>query len=163
MSRAAYLIASIVLCAASLSAADHYQFHINVTDGRTGLMANPKFKELKISPEQLEHARNDKVIVLDRTEGAHWNWLMLSVLDKDPGVEYRINDRGVAGTPESADIGLTAGKNGNFSIRCLRDSCSIGVTTSGEHEAIVMLKKGESRDLPLDSDLNLAFQNAKMN
>jgi len=42
-----------------------YTFHIKVTDARTALLANPHFDELKLSPEQLERAAHDRVMLLD--------------------------------------------------------------------------------------------------
>ena len=55
-----------------------YTFHIKVTDARTALLANPHLDELKLSPEQLERAAHDRVMMLDHSSGAHWIWLMMS-------------------------------------------------------------------------------------
>src|ERR1051326_49975 len=55
-----------------------YSFHIQVTDARTALLANPHFDELKLTPAQLERAAHDRVMMLDHTTGTHWIWLMMS-------------------------------------------------------------------------------------
>ena len=71
-----------------------YTFHIKVTDARTALLANPHFDELKLSPEQLERAAHDRVMMLDHTSGAHWIWLIMSWPEDKPVVErtYPLSD-----------------------------------------------------------------------
>src|SRR5690349_4623669 len=103
MRRVMMVVATALLVTASASAADGYSFHIRVTDGRTGLLANPDFDKLSISAEQLEKAADSRVVVLDATKDTHWRWLMLSWFDGDPAKEQSIDDRGVA-RAEQADF-----------------------------------------------------------
>ncbi|HEY6140140.1 MAG TPA: hypothetical protein VI670_20500 [Thermoanaerobaculia bacterium] len=119
-----------------------YTFHVRVTDARTALLANPHFEELKLTKEQLERAAHDRVMLFDRTTGSHFTWLMMSWPEDKPAVEQTLND-GAPGTP---DVGLTPKSEKTLSIRCLREECRIGKVT---------LKKGESTEVPFDSDVRV--------
>jgi hypothetical protein len=120
-----------------------YSFHIQVTDARTALLANPHFDELKLTPAQLERAAHDRVMMLDHTTGTHWIWLMMSWPEDKPTVEQTLGD----GAPHKApDIGLTPKSDDTLSIRCLQEQCRIGT---------VMVKKSESTDVPFDSDVTV--------
>src|SRR5262245_19804780 len=77
-------------------AGDGYRFHLKVTDGRSGLLANPHFDELEISQEHLDRAVKDRVLVFDHAAGAHWIWYMVSWLEDRPTIENGINSRGGA-------------------------------------------------------------------
>ena len=116
-----------------------YTFHVQVTDARTALYANPQFEELKLSQEQLERAAHDRVMLLDHTTGAHFVWLMMSW---KPDVEQTLND----GAPGAPDVGLTPKSETTLSIRCLREECRVGK---------VMLKNGEATEVPFDSDVRV--------
>ena len=124
-----------------------YTFHIKVTDARTALLANPHFDELKLSPEQLERAAHDRVMLLDHASGAHWIWLMMSWPEDKPVVEHTLND----GAPGKPDIGLTPKSETEVTIRCLREQCRIGKVT---------LKNGQSTDVPFDSDVSVTIQSS---
>ena len=120
-----------------------YSFHIQVTDARTALLANPHFDELKLTPAQLERAAHDRVMMLDHTTGTHWIWLMMSWPEDKPTVEQTLGD----GAPHKApDIGLTPKSETTLSIRCLREECRVGKVT---------LKKGEATEVPFDSDVRV--------
>ena len=156
MSRTVLFLLVAVLIAVPAFAAAGYSFDIRVTDGRTALLSNPDYAKLGISPEQLERAAKERVVVLDGAKDAHWRWLMLSWFDADPVVEQTINDRG-AGQADP-DFALASGSAGHFRLRCLRDECAIALT-HGEQESTVTLKRKElSPDLPLDSRLALTFR-----
>jgi hypothetical protein len=124
-----------------------YTFHIKVTDGRTALLANPRFDELKLSPEQLDRAAYDRVMLLDHASGAHWIWLMMSWPEDRPVVEQTLND----GAPGKPDIGLTPKSETEVTIRCLQEQCRIGKVT---------LKNGQSTDVPFDSDVSVTIQSS---
>ena len=124
-----------------------YTFHIKVTDARTALLANPHFDELKLSPEQLERAAHDRVMMLDHTCGAHWIWLIMSWPEDKPVVERTLND----GAPGKPDIGLTPKSETEVTIRCLQEQCRIGKVT---------LKNGQSTDVPFDSDVSVTIQSS---
>jgi hypothetical protein len=125
-----------------------YTFHIKVTDARTALLANPYFGELKLSPEQLERAAHDRVMMLDHASGTHWIWLMMGWPEDKPSVEYKLND----GAPGEPDIGLTPKSETEVAIRCLQEQCRIGKVT---------LKNGQSTDVPFDSDVSVTIQGTK--
>lgn len=151
-----FILSALLLLTSTANAADRYAFHIRVTDGRSALLANPDYQQLAISPEQLERAAQDRVVVLDGASGTHWRWIMLSWFADDPKVEQGINDRGGA-KPEEADLALLSGKAGHFRVRCLREACRIEVTAADGKPVGAGLKRGEvSGDLPLDS--RLAFR-----
>ena len=159
MNRHLYTILVAVLLAVPALAGDGYSFNIQVTDGRTGLHANPDFATMDITPEQLERAAGDRVVVFDKTTGPHWRWMMLSWFDNDRTVEQRINDRGVARTVESADFGISAGRNGHFRLRCMRDECAVTVTGADEKPGTLTLKRDDlSPDLPLPARVSLTFR-----
>ena len=120
-----------------------YTFHIKLTDGRTALLANPHFDELKMPAEQLQRAAHDRVMLLDHTTGAHWIWIMMSWPEDRPTVEHRLGD----GTGRE-DIGLTPKSAETLAIRCLQEQCRIGKTT---------LKNGASTEVPFDSDVSVAI------
>ena len=151
----------MLFVAAAALGADGYKFHIRVTDGRTGLLANPQFSELKLAPGVLDHAAGDRVIVLDRTTGTHWTWLMLSWPRDRPAVEYTINATGSARPGAEGDISLRPNDDGTIRTRCLRGECVIRVTTSNMLRFSVTLKKGETKDLPLDSDFDVSLSSAR--
>src|SRR5947207_10563034 len=93
-----------------------FTFHLTVTDAKTALLANPSFEQLHMPAVQLERAANDRVVMLDRTTGAHWVWLMFSWR---PGKEQLFNTRGSGNRDEDSDVGITANENGTIRIRCL--------------------------------------------
>lgn len=133
--------------------ADGYKFHVNVTDGRTGLLANPDFEKLKLTEEQLDRAAKERVMVFDHTTGTHWIWLMMSWPEDRPTVELGINDRGGGAPGKNADIGLTPLDGGMIRLRCYREQCAIRVGL----RPTVTLQNEESRDFPLDSDFDITF------
>src|SRR4051794_34176425 len=120
--RTSVLIAALVV---------HYTFHLRLTDGRTGLMANPRFAELNVSEAQLERAEQDRVMLLDRTTGTSWKWLMLSWIEKDPRPEQVVD----------ADLGLTAGTDKRVKVRCLQTRCEILAMTANGRESRAALQK----------------------
>ncbi len=138
----------MLLLAFPALAEDAYKFHLTKTDGRTGLLANPRFSELRMSQEQLDRAAKDQVMVLDHTTGAHWVWLMLSW---KVDVEQAINDRGSGIPGKDADLSLTPLQNGKVRVRCYREQCRVHASKN------VTLKKGESKDFSVDSDFEIAF------
>jgi hypothetical protein len=150
-------VAMSALFASAAIAQDGYKFHIRVTDARTGLLANPRFAELKMPAEQLERAVLDRVMVLDHATGTHWVWLMLSWPEGKPTAEQGINAAGSATPGKNADLGLTPKAGGTISMRCFRQECRIRTTTTDKREATVLLKSGQSADFPLDSDINVVF------
>jgi hypothetical protein len=157
MQKIVLTLAALVLLASPAIAEDGYSFHIAVTDGRTGLEANPRFADLKMSEQQLESASHDRVLVLDHTEDAHWNWLMLSWPEGKSNVEHGINSRGTASVEKDADVGLTPGEKGSVIARCIREFCRIHATSPNPKETIAELTKGTSVAIPFDSDVEIAF------
>ena len=121
-----------------------YTFHIQLTDARTALYANPYFAQLKLTDEQLEKASHDRVMMLDHSTGGHWVWLMVSW---KPDVEMGINARGgTSPSPEDADLGLTPKEDDTLHVRCLAQECRVGETT---------LKNGEAVDVDPDVDVKI--------
>jgi hypothetical protein len=150
-------LAAILSLSMALSAvaADRYTFHMNVTDARTALLANPQRDQLKLSPKQLERAAKDRVLLLSNATGAHWTWLMLSRLENKPDAENLINDRGTAKSTD-ADLGLIPTIHGTAKLRCYRESCLIRTTIEGRVSSI-LLGQDESAEIPLDSDIEISF------
>lgn len=158
MRRLALALLFAAMFTSSAVAADQYEFQVRLTDGKSALLANPDYATLGISPEQLERAANDRVVMLDRTSGTRWRWLMLSWLEEKPDVEQTIATRGAA-PRESADLALSAGARGHFRVRCLREECSVRVTPADGDAQSVTLKRGEqSGDLPSGSRVALSFR-----
>lgn len=147
---AAVLLAATI--AASATAETTIAFHVRLTDGRTALLANPSFAELKLSDEQLQRAANDRVLLLDHTSGTRWTWLMLSWL-KDKNVEHRLDTAGVAPAGKDGDVGLTPIDEHTVRVRCLREQCELTVGS----EKSTTLKNGQSKTVAWDSDLRVAF------
>ncbi|HEY0371054.1 MAG TPA: hypothetical protein VGD79_03590 [Thermoanaerobaculia bacterium] len=139
-----------ILLAALLS------FHVTLTDGRTALQANPKFDELKLSEAQLQDAAKGRVLMLDRTSGAKWNWLVLSWLDNKPAPEHGLNESGVGVVGKTADVSLTPIDDQTFAVRCLHDDCAVTSSRDGKAEKAA-LKRGESQQVPFDSDVRVTF------
>lgn len=156
MRKAVLYFSLLLVLATSAAAADGYAFHVRMTDGRSGLLANPDFEKLNLSEEQLERAAKDRVFVLENATGTRWRWLMLSWFD-NPEIEQAIDDRGT-NSPALADFALLAGSAGHFRIRCLRDVCGMQ-TTHGGRTVTLHLKRGElSPDLKFETGLAFDFQ-----
>lgn len=134
-----------------------YKFHLRVTDARTALLVNPKFSDLKMPAEQLDRAAKDRVLLLDHGAGGHWTWLMLSWPENKPAVEQGINARGSAAPGHGADIGLTPQNDGTIRARCYRETCHIRAVTPDRKETTAILKNGESKEVPIESDFDLSF------
>ena len=141
------LLAAAVLFALPLAASEGYSFHLKITDGRTGLLANPDFEKLHMTAQQLEHAAHDRVMLFDQASGTHWRWMMLTWPDKP--LEQGINSHGAAKVGGGADVAFSPAAGGNIHLRCLRTRCHAGGAT---------LAKGESKDFPADSDFKLTFE-----
>ena len=158
MHRSIVFLVVAVLFTAPVLAAGGYTFDVRVTDGRSGLLANPDFANMAITAEQFERAAGSRVVVFEKTTGTHWRWLMLSWFDNDRTIEQRINERGSA-PPEKADFAIGAGRTGHFRLRCLRDECGVTVTDAGEYPGTLTLKRGDvSPDLPLPARVSLSFR-----
>lgn len=155
-----FLVAPALLFALTAAAEDAYQFRLRLTDGRTGLMANPQFEKMQMPADQLERAAQSRVLVLDRVSGAHWVWLMLSAAEHP--VEQRINATGGGGLKESeADLGLTAQADGTVAVRCIRQRCDIRITRDDVELRSVSMTLGEIEDLPLDAHYDIVFRDTK--
>lgn len=154
MHRLAAVIA-VSLLAVPLFAADAYRFHIKVTDGETGLRANPQFAELHMTEAQVSKAADDRVLLFDHVDGAHWNWLMVSWLYDGPPPSYGINEHGAARS--SADVTITPLDYKKFRLRCERERCGVGTTSPDGREVETKLERGETTDLRFDSDVALSF------
>jgi len=131
-------------------------FHVTLTDGRTALQANPNFEQLKMSEEQLQDAAKGRVLMLDRTSGAKWNWLMLSWLDKKPAPEHGLNESGVGVVGKTADVSLTPIDANTFAVRCLHDKCEVTSSRHGKAEKVT-LKNGQTQTVRFDSDVRVVF------
>jgi hypothetical protein len=150
--------AVVALIALPLFAAEGYSFHIKVTDAKTALLANPKQNEPnapQMSPDFLERAAKNRVLLLDHTKGTEWSWLMLGWPKTQPTAEQFINVHGSA-KADSGDIGMTPDPNGKMRLHCMRAECQIQVTVSGKQTSVT-LKKDQSRALPLDADYDVTF------
>lgn len=152
MRNAAAAVLLAIAVAASASAETTIAFHVRLTDGRTALLANPSFAELKLSEEQLERAATDRVLLLDQTSGTRWTWLILSWLE-DKNVEHGLDTAGVAVVGKGADVSLTPLDDDTVSVRCLHERCEL--TVAGEK--IATLKNGQSQKVAWDSDVRVAF------
>lgn len=152
---AAVLLVSFV--ALPLLAADAYRFHVKVTDGRTGLQANPNFANLHMTDAQLDKAEDDRVILFDHVEGAKWNWLMVSWLYEGAAPEYAINDHGTARSAAAADFTLTPIDYRKARFRCAREQCRLSTTSNDGREVATQLRRGETKDIAFDTDLSVAF------
>ena len=158
MRRSIVFLVVAVLFTAPAQAAGGYTFDVRVTDGRSGLLANPDFADMAITAEQFDRAAGSRVVVFDKTTGTHWRWLMLSWFDNDPSIEQRVNDRGAA-PPEKADFAFSAGRAGHVRLRCLRDECAFTVTRPDERDSVFTVKRGnQSPDLALPARVSLAFR-----
>jgi hypothetical protein len=155
--------AGTLLLASSAIAADHYKFHLKITDPQTGLRATPDLAMSVMPAAKL--VAEDQVIVLDGTTGTHWKWLMLSWPEKGKKAEQGINDRGSG--QKDADIVFAPGTDALVKVRCLRDECQITTTVADAPPATTVtlstftLKRGESKDLPPDADVDITFVNYK--
>jgi hypothetical protein len=128
-----------------------YSFHLRVTDGRTGLLSNPKGAP---PAEQLEQAAKSRVLLFERVQGARFVWLMLG-WPEGKDARYAINEAGVAREEADADFALAPKESGMVTASCLGAQCRIYVTDGGHRRADVTLKKGQSADLPLNADFGL--------
>jgi hypothetical protein len=144
------LAATALLALPAAAAEDAYSFHVRSTDGRTALQANPNLAELKMTPEQLERAAKDRVLLLNRTSGSYWSWLMLSWPEKTE-VEHGINLKGTGKPDSTADLGLAPKEDGTIRVRCLREQCRLNVTLADDSLKTAELKNDETKDFPLDS------------
>jgi hypothetical protein len=149
--------ALLVVMASNAVALDRYSFHIRVTDGRTGLLANPGFAELKVTPERLAEAAKERVIVLERSTGTKWRYYMLT-WEKNPNDELRLNESGGARPQHPADISLMAAPAGMVKIRCLTRGCAISATNPGRAATELHLKADQWGEVPLDSDLSIVLE-----
>jgi hypothetical protein len=154
---AAVLLASFVALPLVAAVGDGYRFHVKVTDGRTGLLANPEFAKLHMTDAQLEKAEDDRVILFDRVEGAKWNWLMVSWLYDGPPPEYAINEHGTAKSPAAADFTLTPIDYKKVRLRCAREQCRVSTTSLDGREVVTDLRRAETTDVRFDSDIAVTF------
>ena len=154
----ALVLVAMMSIALSAVAGDGYTFHIWSTDGRTGLKANPRFAELKMSEDQLERASHDRVVVLDQTSGANWVWLMLNWPEGKAGAEQGINVRGAGNVEKDADLGLIPNGNTSMTTRCLQERCRLHITTADKKETSVLLTRNESLPIAFDSTVAVSFE-----
>jgi hypothetical protein len=142
--------------AVTASAETTIAFHVTLTDGRTALEANPNFAELKMSDEQLQRAANSRVLLLDRTSGTKWTWLILSWLETHPDAENRLNESGVAAVGKNADVGVTPLDENTFRVRCLRERCEVTIAR-GDEKQTATLTNGQSQNAAFGSDVRVVF------
>jgi hypothetical protein len=157
MRNAAAAILFTLAVAASASAQTTLAFRVRLTDGRTALLANPSFAELKLSDEQLQRAASDRVLLLDHTSGAKWTWLILSWLPSKPDAEYGLNAAGTAAIDKGADVGVKPLDEHAFRVRCLHERCELTISRNGEQEQKSTLAKGQAQTVAYDSDVRVAF------
>jgi hypothetical protein len=150
MRRSLALVA--MLSALPVIADESYRFHFCVTDGRTALLANPQFTQMKMPDAMLERAATERVMLFDRGEGARWYWLMASWPAKP--VEQGFDSRGSSKNP---DFGLTPNTDGTVKFRCGRERCQVRVTTPDAKVSSFDLKSDQSQNLPVDADFELTF------
>lgn len=148
---------ALLMLVGSASAQSVMRFHVKLTDGRTALLANPKFDEMKLTDEQVRRAANDRVLLLDQTSGTHWTWLMLSEVGDKPAAEHKLDARGVAASGQTADVGLTVVGERTLRVRCLRADCTLLATGADDKQASTRLAKGEGSVVPIDSFVELSF------
>lgn len=152
---AAVLLASFA--AIPLFAADLYRFHIKVTDGETALRAHPALAELHLTEEQIARAADDRVVLLDRTEGLDWGWLTMSWLYDGPPPEFALDEHGSARSASDADFSVTPIDYRKFRVRCGRELCRFGTTSPDGREVTTELRRGETAELRFDSDVDVGF------
>lgn len=150
----AVLLALAVAVTASAETA--IAFHVTLTDGRTALQANPNFADLKISDEQLQRAAGNRVLLLDRTAGTKWTWLILNWMESHPDAENGLNESGVAAVGKNADVGVTPIDDHTFRVRCLRERCEVTIARDAEKQTVT-LRKDQSQTAPFDSDVRVVF------
>jgi len=148
---------ALAFAAALPALANTYKFHLKVTDGKTGLRANPQFADLKLSPKQLEDAKQNRVMLFSNAEGAHWHYLMLSWMESHPDAEQTLNDHGAASAADS-DFGLVPLSTKTVRMRCLREQCTFAATAANGTHTEAKLRKGETKELPLDADFVVGFK-----
>ena len=141
-------IALLFTFAASASEPTTIAFHVQLTDARTALRANPQFEQLNLTEEQVERAAKDRVLMLDKTAGTKWTWLMLS-WPEGKSVEHGLNIRGGATVGTNADMSLKPVDEKSVQVRCLREACVL-------NESIKM-KKDQTHTVAFDSDIKVVF------
>jgi hypothetical protein len=161
MHRLAAVLFVSLLAPPLLTAPDRYRFHVKVTDGETALRANPALAELHMSDAQLARAADDRVLLFDRVEGAHWKWLMLSWLYDGPAPEYALNDRGTAKSSAAADFSIEPVDSKRFRARCLRDRCRFLTTSLDGREVVTDLERGGTTEMRFDSDVDVELDTAR--
>jgi hypothetical protein len=155
MRKAAVLFVSLI--ALPLLAADAgYRFHIQVTDGRTALLANPSLAEMHLTDAQIEKAGDDRVLVLDHAQGAKWKWLMLSWATEGPTPKWMLNDQGTS-TAALADISIEPIDYQRFRARCLRAQCRFATTSADGRDVVTGLERGATTELRFKSDIAVSF------
>jgi hypothetical protein len=130
----------------------HYQFHIRLTDAKSVFAAEPG---LHLTPAQLEAAAKSTVYCLDHTRGVHFRWLVLN-----PPLESEINARG-GSSGKSTDVSFKGGDDLRPIMKCFHDTCDVVITTNDHQELKFSLHRGETKTVPLDSDIDLSFKDSQ--
>ena len=151
--RRTLLLSALALLAVSASATDAWKLRVTVTDGRSALLANPRFAKLNLAEDQLERAAQRRAVMLDRTTGTKFEWLMLTGSDTVRTPEHTIGERGSA-KRDAADLGFTDREDGTVRVRCLRAGCRITIG-----DKVIDLKRDETADVASGSELGIAFRN----
>lgn len=151
---------ALTLCAlfALPALAAGYSFHLRVTDGRTGILSNPQEEPAAMPAEQLAEAAKSRVLLFERVQGARFVWLMIGWPEGRKDAEYAINEAGsLWASDEEADLALAPKESGLVTVRCLRAQCRIHVTDGGDRRVDVTLNEGQSADLPMNADFDVAL------
>lgn len=141
-----------------------YRFHLSLGTVADGLRAvDPSL--LRSNDDRL----SEPALIFERRGGTHGWRATFQNCPKKPmrDCEIRINSRSLSGFARQSDpapvkdlqfdLGFSANDSGTVRTRCFRSSCRLRFGKAGAEQSEVLLHFGESKDIPLDVDIEVTF------
>jgi hypothetical protein len=155
-----------VLVSVPAAADDSYKFHMSIGTVADGLRAvNPAPPALSKTDDP---SLQEPAIVFQRIGGDHGWRATFQNCAKKPlhECEFRLNSQSQAGfardsdpasAPNAFDIGFSPNDDGTVRTRCLRSSCRLRFGKTGGVQSDTTLSFGQSKNVPLDVDIEASF------
>jgi hypothetical protein len=155
MMRTLFALVFLLVSAVDTAAPGSVRFRATLTDARSALLAYPRVRELNLTKAQLQSAAGDRVVMLDRTRGLKWTWLMLSWQKGTPADEYWLSAAGVVGTKDEAIFAVEAVDEQRVKIRCAKD-CRITFAVAERDPETVDVAADAEVIVPFGATIDLA-------
>ena len=159
------------LCVAGVfpaSAEETYRFRVSIATVGEGRQALTPDEPVTIDPAD-ERQREPVMLFRKLTAKYGWRTLFMSCGKLTiTGCEIVINARSGSSRAldavlppldqQKSDLGFTTRADGTMSVRCLREACALRYAKAGRKESEIVLTYGESRQLPLDIEIDVTLR-----